>query len=560
MNVKNSLIFVSILSFVTSCSGNQSISSSSQVVYKSLELSFSHPSGFYDKQFNLKVNGDHPSEIYFTTDGSEPTKQSNKYSSDILINNVSNKENEISNITNISSLENVYFPDFNVDKCSIYKFKGYDSFGNESKTYSCIYFVGLTSEFYKNIPIVCINTKNDNLFDYEKGIYVTGKTYDEGKKEGYPETYPANYNNKGKDWERPATFTFFNKNHEYSFSQEIGIRIHGGWTRAFNQKSFNLYARKEYSGTKVFEKQLFETNTTKTFMLRSGGYRDTTITKSRDCLVQDFAKTLNLSVQDSYPAILFLNNEYWGIYNMQERYSDTYIEEHYGINNKNVIIVENDEIDEGEISDATLYTDMLSFFKNNDLSDETKYQEASNILDVDDFINYLSCQLIVGNIDWPGNNVRLWRSREITNKNKEDGKWRFLLYDTDDSMDIHTKCSVDSDPFLNTTHWAKGPLDPNCTVGLIFTSLLKNESFKTSFKTKFKEILANVFSPSKVNSYLQCKYELLLNPLKASYLRFVSMDEKYVDGTYFKKEIDKINSFFVNRPNYLLNYLNEHII
>ena len=37
--------------------------------------------------------------------------------------------------------------------------------------------------------------------------------------------------------------------------------------------------------------------------------------------------------------VVFLNGEYWGIYNLQERYSDNYVQEHHDINKKNVICI-----------------------------------------------------------------------------------------------------------------------------------------------------------------------------------------------------------------------------
>ena len=95
----------------------------------------------------------------------------------------------------------------------------------------------------------------EDLYNYDYGIYTLGRYYDEYPHVGYPETFPANYQQKGKNWERRATIDFFNEDKSFSFNQDIGIRIHGGWTRAFNQKSFNLYARKEY-GNKTFKKAL----------------------------------------------------------------------------------------------------------------------------------------------------------------------------------------------------------------------------------------------------------------------------------------------------------------
>lgn len=525
--------------------------------YKELTITPSHYSGFYDNDFTLKVLSDHTASIFYTLDGTEPTKESSKYNDGILVNKNTSK-NLISDVRNISSLDDVYFPNYSVDKCNHLKIKGFDEFGNESKTLDLIYLIGFQNdEAYKNMPVICLDTDFDNLFDYEKGIYVTGKTYDEGKKEGYKETYPANYNNTGKEWERPARLTYFGEDHLYQFSQDIGIRIHGGWSRAFNQKSFNLYARKEYSGTSSFSKPFFSTKKLKTCMLRNGGYRDTTITKSRDWLNQTLSETLSFENQDSFPTILFLNGEYWGIYNLQERFSSSYIEEHYGISKDNVIIVQIDSIDEGNVTDLSLYTDMLSFFKDNDLSDDDLYLEAANIIDIEGFIEYMSVELICGNIDWPANNFRLWRSKDKGKLSKEDCRWRFMMYDTDDSSGIISKCNASSNPFENISHWKGGPLDTNCSIGLIFSSLLKNANFKDKFKDCFNELLNIFFSVSNVSSLLLDRSKLLSLPMAKHYKRFVSDDENIFNDKYFNDEINKIIDFYKIRKDYLVTYLNN---
>jgi len=541
-----------VVLLVTGCT----LTKSPEIHYDSLTLVTNFKSGFYHDEFDFVIKGDHKADIYYSLDGTEPNIYSSKYIDSIKIKDKSKEDNKISNIENISSLEDIYFPNFNVDKYTKLKVKGYDKFGNESPIYEFIFFVNLNFESYKDLPIVCLEVKNDDLFDYEKGIYVTGKTFDEGKKEGYPETWPANYNNKGKEWERPAHLVYFNKSHEFEFSQDIGIRIHGGWSRAFNQKSFNLYARKEYDGLNTFKKPFFETEKLKTCMLRSGGYRDYSITKVRDTLNQSLAKSLDIEVQDGYPVIVFLNNEYWGIYNLQERFSSNYIEEHFDIDKDNVIMIEKDEIDEGTAEDLLVYQDMLNFFGETDLSNEANYLEASNILDIDSFIKYMSTELIIGNVDWPYNNYRVWRSRVKGTNSKEDNKWRFMMYDTDDSSGIISKCNVDSDPFLNESHWKNGPLDINCSIGKIFVSLLKNQSFRISFKSKFLEILNNVFNYQNVLSYLDKSKTLLKTPMVNNYERFVSNE---YDEDYFIAEVGKITNFFKDRSKYLVGYLDSHI-
>ena len=39
-------------------------------------------------------------------------------------------------------------------------------------------------------------------------------------------------------------------------------------------------------------------------------------------------------------------------------------------------------------------------------------------------MNYHIAQIYIANYDWPGNNVTVWR-------NRNNGKWRWMLYDLD---------------------------------------------------------------------------------------------------------------------------------
>ena len=164
----------------------------------------------------------------------------------------------------------------------------------------------------------------------------------------------------------------------------------------------------------------------------------------------------------------------------------------------------------------------------------------------------MSVQLYVGNIDWPGNNVRVYR--DISS---ETAKWHFMMYDTDDSMNMLTyKCGPNNDPFLKASHWKSGPLESDCLLGLMLSKLVVNSEFKTLFRNTFLRIGSEVFAPTKVSNYLYAKELLLANPMVKNYQRFVSNE---YDEEYFSECVSLIQSFFNNRYNYAVQFLNEHI-
>ena len=90
----------------------------------------------------------------------------------------------------------------------------------------------------------------------------------------------ANYNQKGEAWERPANIEIFDGGKSV-VSQDVGIRTKGAASRAWPQKSFNIFARMDYGKAEV-EYDLFEGKSTKEknnkvidtfdgFTIRNGG-------------------------------------------------------------------------------------------------------------------------------------------------------------------------------------------------------------------------------------------------------------------------------------------------
>ena len=151
----------------------------------------------------------------------------------------------------------------------------------------------------------------------------------------------GNFTQRGREWEREAYIEYFDGG-EAKFSQNLGIRIHGGATRTYPQKSIRLYARGEY-GQEFIEYPIFgnkkimeEGNVAdkfKTLLLRNGG-NDGQSTIFRDALMQSLVEHTSLDIQAYKPVIVFLNGEYWGIHNIRERFDRHYFEQYYGVSRR----------------------------------------------------------------------------------------------------------------------------------------------------------------------------------------------------------------------------------
>lgn len=519
---------------------------------------FSHPAGFYEDAFYLEITCEDGCNVYYTLDGTIPSLTSLKYDGPIYIKDVSECDNMYTDITDISLVSD-YTPEYTVDKANVIRAVAIDEEGNESDEVTATFFVDFKEKHeYDNITVLSMVTDPDNLFDYEHGIYVTGKVYDSvlsmvGETTNLFLT-PANYNREGKGWERKAHIEMFDQAGDMQFSQAIGIRIHGGWSTAFNQKSFNLYAQPDIDGqTTVFD-GLFNQHES-TMMLRTGGFRDWNLTKFRDVLNQFLVEDRDILTQSAIPCQLFLNGEYWGLYNIQEKVDASFVASNYGVDEENVIVLKNESIVSGEDEEYVLWQSLIDFAENNDLSKEDNYSIISEMMDIQSFIDYNCFQIYVANCDSVANNLARWRTREISDDKYCDGKWRWILYDTDDSAGMPIEgvdyAQYDVDTFIGG-HWYETPLEET-----LFSALIRNEEFKKAFVVSFMDMANYHFDyETNVKSVIEDFYEKYAIGVVASHRRF--RDANYSEKDYLQ-EVDLVKEFYSKRYQYITAYMKNDL-
>ena len=528
---------------------------------------FSKESGFYEEDFELKISAAENEIIYYTLDGSDPSTESLIYEEPIRITDASVNENVYAARTDLTATMK-YVPDFKVDKGTVVRAI---AFSPENETVSevvtAVYFVGFEKkQEYEGYAVISLVTDPDNLFDYDKGIYGNGRALDQyiaaaGMTDGgVPDTYTdeagniyykymsTNAYNEGKEWERETSLIYFNEFHEKSAEQTVGIRISGQSTRNATQKSFNLYAREIYDGSTELSFEFFEGMKYSSVKLRNGG-SDYAGSKIYDAFLQSLAEGREVSIQDSKPCVVFLNGEYWGLYNIRERYKEDYFQNHYEISENNVWMIDAGAPGIGEWDAWNNYDAVLKFISENDMKIPENYEKACELIDIQSLIDFYCIQLYIDNSDVGfDKNIALWRSIQKGDGKYEDGKWRFMLYDLDGAL---------SDPEKNTfreSEWWKE--DFNLMDEAMIKSLLENPDFKAQFIKSFKEIASTNFNYDLVHESLQQWQELYQTQVVKSHQRFISADfgaEEYEEYIYH------IDDFFKRRYEFILSYLEEEM-
>ncbi len=520
---------------------------------------FSQKSGFYGSAFTLTITAPAGSTVYYTTDGSAPTTSSQKYSSGIQIKDRSSESSVLSKMKGTTVDNNDAIPNREFEKATIIRAVTVDSKGRMSRVTTATYFVGKEiANKYKNVAVISITVDPDDLYDPATGIYVAGNVFKEWRKANPSEPLDgnsqANFNQRGRDWERDAHIDFF-RGGELEFGENVGIRTHGGWSRNNPQKSFKFYFRSDYGESKL-KYELFENNRSldsgkqikeyKRFMVRDGG-NDSFTLLFKDAWTQDCIKDMAFSTQASDIAIGFLDGEYWGIYTLNEVIDDNFVESHYGINSDDVVMIKVDALEEGVDGDKKLWDDAVSFVINNDMSKPANYQKACEYIDIESLAEYLAMEIYIGNEDWLYNNWAAWRIREPSGDGYKDGKWRFMVYDTEFSMDLYGNGSNYRYDVFTPLSNGEGHL------GGIFRSLLKNSDFRKTFVVAMEDVMNVAFNPVSAGANLDTFYKRYSPYMNQHFERFIFWQNK----DKVKDNVEGFKKWLKNRPDYMFGMMKD---
>jgi hypothetical protein len=289
------------------------------------------------------------------------------------------------------------------------------------------------------------------------------------------------------DWRRPINIEMFDAPDSKSvINQLCETRVMGGQSREHPLKSLAVYANKRF-GVKRFEYEFFPDQKPgltdfKSIMLRNAG-NDFGGLYMRDAIIQRvMAQNADLDWQAWRPAAIFLNGVYKGMLNIRERSNDDNIYSNYkdeegnGLEDIDMIEIsqENSQMIE-ELKAGTIdnYNDFKAFYNQTGHTME----EYEQLMDCQEFINLMIMNLYYCNLDFPGNNIVVWRPTA------KDGRWRFISKDTDFGLGLYGRNAN-----YNTVEWIYNHnYDPSnnwantSQATQLFRSLMADDDFKREF-------------------------------------------------------------------------------
>jgi len=531
-------------------------------------IDFSAESGFYAEEFELAISSSDEGEIFYTLDGSNPATSETAvaYTVPVKITSAVGRENVVSAVDPILFSANynkvndsrdgfvweMELPENDdVDKCTVVRAAVKKSDGTFGTDNAATYFIGTPDEHIKGIAesceaagtslaVISINMNYDDLFSSDKGIYVKGDVFDNALEQFLAEgnrlrdtedarRLDANYKQRGREWERNASVTMLevtSEGAETVLNQNCGIRVQGNYSRSDYQKGFRLYARKEY-GEKNFDYAVFGEDYLndsgkvmdkfKHLVLRAGGNCAFT-TKFNDTYWQSLVGDTACETKQSRPCVVYLNGEYWGLYVLEEDYSDDFFEDLHGVNKDDVVVYKGDAetykrgytLDEGTIpegeKESYYFKELNDFFRNHsDLKSQEDYDEFVKLVDPESVMDYFAVQCWINNKwDWPGKNWSMWKTINVDESNPyADGRWRFMFYDMEFGG-VSGGGDVRTNTIMEDNYKPNGLLDMDTEnpAVLCFAYLMTNEGFRTDFYDRLTGLSDGYFEQSAATDRL----------------------------------------------------------
>jgi hypothetical protein len=465
-----------------------------------LPPSFSMPSGIYSDPFVLTIinpNGG-TSSIHYTIDGSEP-----------------------------SMLSPLYSGPFEVMYSQVVKARAFDwgILPSQNKVASYLFNIEHST------PVLSVVTDQVNLYG-EKGIF----------------------DNWWTDWEKSAYVEYFDSTQQLIFSQRTGMQIDGGWggARYQPQHSFRLELDDGVLGDGHIHYKLIPGRPDRTkysrFYLRNGSNQYLTLPYKDDAEVTSMGRGLNNYYSAWRPISVYINGNYFGLYELREKIDAEYFEECDGADNNQMDILTLSawygfvlRATEGSVQN---FIDSYIAFVQLDPADTAYWKSADNYFDLTYYTDYVIGETWIANTDWPGNNIKIYRS------DASNFRWRFCLVDLELSLQPNGWTDINSDMIRYILDY-----DANNPYINIWKRSMQNPQYAYYFINRYADVMNTAYLYENISSIENQMYDLTVMEMPKEYARWGDANNIPQQMATFTDNHNILQSQFAERSNQVRNHI-----
>ena len=323
----------------------------------------------------------------------------------------------------------MYTGPFTLNTTTAVRARAFETGLQPSETVSATYVL----KTYYTLPVVCLITDPDGLWNEQTGIFAAGEGIDLKSYKAITFKNPTPlYRIQKENKVRVSAYAemFEVDTGETVFSQGVEFGLIGQFSLDMPQKSLKVMAKARY-GSKYINGHLFpdrDYDQYRAFVLRNSG-NDCVGTRMVDGVQSRLVDQWDTTVihQAWRPVIVYINGQYWGHYNLRERVSEYFVAQHEGLSMdqaKSIDVLESNGTKSSQINNGTNAEWKALITKVKTLSPGKNPEDLQYILDnidVDNYFDYVILECLFANTDT--GNIRFYKV--------PGGKWKWIMYDMD---------------------------------------------------------------------------------------------------------------------------------
>ncbi len=363
------------------------------------------------------------------------------------------------------------------------------------------------------------------------------------------------FDNWWTDWKRPCVIEYFNPDGSKQFESKASVKPDGGagGSRSNPQHSVTVESANTTFGTgenihyPLFPEKPYVDDIQAIFIRNGSNFWNQY--HQRDATFMRVMRKSHVNSQAYRPANVFLNGQYFGVYELREKANETYFNENYGnhVDSLDLLSVSywyGSVLRTVKGSDSSFFN-MVNFITTADKTNPSYLSQCDKRLDLKNYTDYIAAELWYGNTDWIYNNMKIARTRTT------DNKWRFFLQDLEWGLGGWTNYND------NMFDWFEFSNQPNPYYE-IHSNLMMDSTYRNHFINRYADLMNTTLHQNTYTPIINQLYEELL-PEMPRHFAFWTGDVAGGMNTYtYNKNV--IQGQFNNRNtavrNQMLNYYN----
>lgn len=360
-----------------------------------------------------------------------------------------------------------------------------------------------------------------------------------------------------------GTFEYFNLQQERTAKTYGEFDKHGQDSWANSQRSLDFIARDEMGYKYTIDEQMFNWTSRNKFqrvILRAAGDdnypadhhpANAGSAHMRDAYVHSLANIggMDLDVRISEKCIVYLNGQYWGVYDIRERPDDSDFTDYYYGQDKYhlyyILLWGNTWAEYGGPEALADWNVLYNYIMSNNMADQDKFNYVADRYDYKSLVDYVITNEMTVCSDWLNWNVGIWRGIDSTGGHL---KWGYILWDNDATFGFYINYTgiPNTSPNANPcdAEALSGSSDPDGHI-IILNRLKQNPEFYRYYVTRQIDLWNTVFSQQNMISQLDST-ENIIDPE-------MTMHAQRWFGTYteWKSNVQQLRNYIIQRTNYL---------